>query len=810
MQIEIFISYSHQDEEEKNELLRHLSVLRRQDLFDLWSDDRIGVGESWKNEIEEALTRARVAILLVTKNFLTSDFILEQEIPELLKRHQQGLTIIPVIAKDCAWRSVGWLAELQVFNDGFPVWRDGGKHVDKELTELTYLVAGIADEAKIQIRAGPVPLEESAGEVTAPSANRIVGSLQASSVISPSEARQAAPPIHTHILFISTASFEERGSKGWLSFFWREKQTAELLSASSQLYTAVNAAALAQQREIAGQLSCQPREEGVIVTTSGAAATLLCFAIHLLRTTKAVSGAPLRMGLHSGEMEQPTLNRRTQLPNDAVYTARRVMELGRGGHLLASSQAADLLRKDAAFTSMFHSVGSRAIEPPDSIELYNIYKRGFPADANSDFGNDGRPLSEVPDTVVKKFRAPRRLRALKEQRAHLTFWPGRSHVKVKLEIKDGEGNKARGVLINCHKHGESGCSFEYRLNDATDKHKPKFKIIAEAPPTDTSLILEVSCYNEYDELLTLPIRRRVRLIHKPPLPSKPSEVFMIVPWAWDVLARWPLPLRAVAVTALLFGFSLAGYFWLSARIPPQTRTDLARTYENLKRRYWYGHDTYLEPPWKDDFYLTDNPPKRWRYDEGQVQIVKGEGRAATDGALQVLAGPNMIVPNNLGSRAFYDYKVHFKLKFVDGTKAAWVFRSQADNRTGYVFVLEKSGNGLALSGRRYTGAGEYNDIDGEGPRRIEMGDTCCFPQDYFEVWAEIKGYTFTHEISISNYDPEARVKRTVITMGPYPLVPPFVDGDAGKGFRSGNAGFVKPDDSKMQVEFWYLEPDPLP
>ena len=85
-QMVIFVSYSHKDEREKDKLLSHLGVLQHQGLIDLWSDDRIGAGTHWKQEISEAIAQAKVAILLISANFLTSDFILGEEVPKLLKR----------------------------------------------------------------------------------------------------------------------------------------------------------------------------------------------------------------------------------------------------------------------------------------------------------------------------------------------------------------------------------------------------------------------------------------------------------------------------------------------------------------------------------------------------------------------------------------------------------------------------------------------------------------------------------------------------------------------------------------------------
>lgn len=144
----IFISYSHKDEAEKDKLLSHLGVLESVGLVDVWNDDQIGAGADWEPEISQAMAYARVAILLITANFLTSDFILGREVPTLLHRRQsEGLTVFPVIAKACAWRMVDWLTKMNVRpKNGRPVWSDRGSHIDEDLAAIAEEVARIIKE----------------------------------------------------------------------------------------------------------------------------------------------------------------------------------------------------------------------------------------------------------------------------------------------------------------------------------------------------------------------------------------------------------------------------------------------------------------------------------------------------------------------------------------------------------------------------------------------------------------------------------------------------------------------------------------
>ena len=134
----VFISYIHRDEEWKDRLVTHLGVLRHQGLLDLWDDRRIGAGEDWKQEIQQAIDAASVAVLLVSAHFLTSRFILGEEVPRLLERRdKEGLRIFPVIVKPCAWQTVGWLSRIQARpKDGRPLSAGNEHQIDADLAAI--------------------------------------------------------------------------------------------------------------------------------------------------------------------------------------------------------------------------------------------------------------------------------------------------------------------------------------------------------------------------------------------------------------------------------------------------------------------------------------------------------------------------------------------------------------------------------------------------------------------------------------------------------------------------------------------------
>jgi hypothetical protein len=114
----VFLSYSHSDREYVDRLLVHLRPLERDGLIDLWIDTRLRAGDRWKKEIEKALNRATVAILLVSADFLASDFITDNELPPLLKNaEEKGTRIVPLIVKPCRFTRDKNLRHFQAIND---------------------------------------------------------------------------------------------------------------------------------------------------------------------------------------------------------------------------------------------------------------------------------------------------------------------------------------------------------------------------------------------------------------------------------------------------------------------------------------------------------------------------------------------------------------------------------------------------------------------------------------------------------------------------------------------------------------------
>lgn len=104
----IFVSYSHKDAKWLERLQVHLTPIEREGIIDLWDDTKIASGAEWKQEIQAAIESATVAVLLVSADFLASEFIFEYELPQILLRAEAGgTTILPIIIAPCLFTGSG-------------------------------------------------------------------------------------------------------------------------------------------------------------------------------------------------------------------------------------------------------------------------------------------------------------------------------------------------------------------------------------------------------------------------------------------------------------------------------------------------------------------------------------------------------------------------------------------------------------------------------------------------------------------------------------------------------------------------------
>ena len=113
--LKLFYSYSHKDEPLRNQLDTHLKILQRQKLIHPWHDRCIPAGKDWAKEIDDNLKRADIILLLISADFIASDYCYEIELKQAMERHQANKArVIPIILRHADWSNTPF-SNLQAF-----------------------------------------------------------------------------------------------------------------------------------------------------------------------------------------------------------------------------------------------------------------------------------------------------------------------------------------------------------------------------------------------------------------------------------------------------------------------------------------------------------------------------------------------------------------------------------------------------------------------------------------------------------------------------------------------------------------------
>ena len=135
MPVKIFFCYAHEDEQLLNKLKNQLFPLKRTGLIDIWHDRDISAGTDWEQQIKSHLNEAQIILLLVSPDFMASDYCYGIEMQRALERHDLGeARVIPIILRHVYWQGV--LGKLQALpTDARPIksWPD----LDEALYNVT-------------------------------------------------------------------------------------------------------------------------------------------------------------------------------------------------------------------------------------------------------------------------------------------------------------------------------------------------------------------------------------------------------------------------------------------------------------------------------------------------------------------------------------------------------------------------------------------------------------------------------------------------------------------------------------------------
>ena len=150
---EIVFSYSHVDEKLRDQLEVHLGLLKREGVITGWHDRKITPGTEWRRQIGAAIDRCNIVVLLISADFINSDYCFDVELTRALERHEAGeARVIPVIIRPCDWHSApfGKLQALPKRGKPITTWNsrdaalaDVAKGIRKAVEESVGLSSGV-------------------------------------------------------------------------------------------------------------------------------------------------------------------------------------------------------------------------------------------------------------------------------------------------------------------------------------------------------------------------------------------------------------------------------------------------------------------------------------------------------------------------------------------------------------------------------------------------------------------------------------------------------------------------------------------
>jgi hypothetical protein len=143
--ITVFFAYARADEGLRDTLATHLRLLERQCIITGWHDRQIHGGAEWAGEIDAHLRTAQIILLLVSADFLASDYCYNIELRLAIERHEAGAArVVPVIVRSAEWRSTPF-GKLQALpKDGRAV--TSWPNLDEAFADIAQGIRRVAEE----------------------------------------------------------------------------------------------------------------------------------------------------------------------------------------------------------------------------------------------------------------------------------------------------------------------------------------------------------------------------------------------------------------------------------------------------------------------------------------------------------------------------------------------------------------------------------------------------------------------------------------------------------------------------------------
>ena len=143
--IEVFISYSEEDERFKKQLETHLVMLRREGMIRPWHSQQIEAGQEWEQETASHIDSAQIILLLVSSSFLASDQLYENELMRAMERQAAGAArVVPIILRYVDLEQTPFKKLLALPRNGKPI--DSWRNTDEIWTSITREIRQLCEQ----------------------------------------------------------------------------------------------------------------------------------------------------------------------------------------------------------------------------------------------------------------------------------------------------------------------------------------------------------------------------------------------------------------------------------------------------------------------------------------------------------------------------------------------------------------------------------------------------------------------------------------------------------------------------------------
>jgi len=144
--VNIFFAYSREDSILRDRLDKHLSGLKRKNYVNTWYDGKIDAGKEWEKEIDTNLSKADIILLLISADFIASDYCYEVEMTKAIGRHEKGdSVIIPVILNPCDWSDLPFSKIQGLPQNGKPITSTFWENSEIALNEVAKSIKEIVE-----------------------------------------------------------------------------------------------------------------------------------------------------------------------------------------------------------------------------------------------------------------------------------------------------------------------------------------------------------------------------------------------------------------------------------------------------------------------------------------------------------------------------------------------------------------------------------------------------------------------------------------------------------------------------------------